>query len=268
MWVGLATLSVVSILLLNFASEIVPGKGFDSTGSFMILGLFALAMMRWLRVPTNSYFAMPVFGWRFLLALILMVNLIIVQVRAEPFSELDVQGWLRGGLFLISVAVAEEIFSRGVVFGVLLRHSLAVAVIGSSLIFGLMHINGYIGEYFDPWRAYWHIASAAAFGIFACALMVVTRSIWMPIILHTVSNTGLLFRDLEEVIEVRSKPVSVDFWDGLTYPLMPVATFVIPAIALLWINAGMPLHPVVQRQAIKWKLMEPVAQEELPVKEG
>jgi membrane protease YdiL (CAAX protease family) len=256
MWVGLAALSVVSILLLNFASEVVPGKGFDSTGSFMILGLFAFAVMRWLRVPTNGYLAMPAFGWRFLVALVLMVNLIIVQVRTEPFSELDVQGWLRGGLFLISVAVAEEIFSRGVVFGVLLRHGLAIAVIGSSLIFGLMHINGYIGEYFDPWRAYWHIASATAFGVFACALMVVTRSIWMPIFLHTLSNAGLLFNNLEEEIAIRSKPISVNFWDGLTYPLMPVATFVIPALILFWVNAGTPLHPVLQRLAIKWKLME------------
>jgi hypothetical protein len=264
MWVGLAALSLTSILLLNFASEIVPGKGFDSTGSFMILGLFAFAVMRLLRVPTNGYFAMPAFGFRFFVALILVVNLIIVQIRVEPFSELDAPGWLRGGLFLISVAVAEEIFSRGVVFGVLLRHGLGVAVLGSSLIFGIMHLNGYIGEYFDPWRAYWHIASATAFGIFACALMVVTRSIWMPIILHTASNAGLLFRDLEEEIAVRSKPISVDFWSGFTYPLMPVATFAIPALILFWINAGMPLHPVLKRLAIKCKLVEEQAKE-LPI---
>ena len=266
MWGGLILLSLVSIGILNFSSEIVPGKAFDSTGSFLILGLFAFVVMRWLRVPTNGYLAMPAFGWRFLLALILMVNLIIVQVRAEPFSELDAQGWLRGGLFLISVAFAEEIFSRGVVFGVLLRHGLFVAVIGSSLIFGLMHINGYIGEYFDPWRAYWHVASATAFGVFACALMVVTRSIWMPILLHTFSNAGLLFRDIDEVMEIRSKPISVDFWSGITYPLPAFATFVIPALILFWINAGTPLHPAVRRLAIKWKLIE--VDEQLPVKES
>jgi hypothetical protein len=37
---------------------------------------------------------------------------------------------------------------------------------------------------------------------------------------------------------------------------MPVATFVIPALILFWVNAGAPLHPVLQRLAIKWKLME------------
>ncbi len=265
MWVGLAVLSVLAILLLNFSSEVIPGKGFDSTGSFMILGLFAFAMLRLLRVPTIEYFGKPVLGWKFLAAMVFTVNLIIVQIRGEAFSELDARQWIRGAVFLIAIAVAEEIFSRGVVFGVLLRrHGLSVAVLGSSLIFGLMHLNGYIGQYFDPWRAYWHIASAAAFGIFACALMVVTRSIWMPILLHTVSNTGLLFRDLEEEIAVRSKPISVDFWSGLTYPITPVATFIVPAIVLFWIHAGMPLHPVLKRLAIKWKLME-VEEKELSI---
>jgi membrane protease YdiL (CAAX protease family) len=268
MWVGLAALSVLSIVILNFSSEIVPGKGFDSTGSFMVLGLFAFIVMRWLRVPTNGYFGKPAFGWKFIVALVLTINLIVVQIRGISFSELDTEGWIRGAIFLFAVAFAEEIFSRGVIFGILLRQGLVVAVVGSSLIFGLMHLNGYIGEYFDPWRAYWHVVSATAFGVFACALMVVTRSIWMPIILHTLSNTGLLFRDIEEVIEVRSKPISVDFWSGISYPLPSFATFVIPAIALLWINAGMPLHPAVKGQAIKWKLMEPAAEVELPVKEG
>jgi membrane protease YdiL (CAAX protease family) len=266
MWGGLILLALVSIGILNFSSEIVPGKAFDSTGSFLILGLFAFVVMRSLRVPTNSYWGKPVFGWKFLVALVLTVNLIVVQIRGEAFSELDTQGWIRGIIFLSAIAIAEEIFSRGVIFGVLLRHGLVVAVIGSSLIFGVMHLNGYIGEYFDPWRAYWHVASATAFGVFACALMVVTRSIWMPILLHTFSNAGLLFRDIDEVMEIRSKPISVDFWSGITYPLPAFATFVIPALILFWINAGTPLHPAVRRLAIKWKLIEP--DEQLPVKEG
>ena len=147
MWGGLILLSLLSIGILNFSSEIVPGKVFDSTGSFLIMGLFAFVVMRWLRVPTNYYWGKPVFGWKFLVALVLTVNLIVVQIRGEAFSELDTQGWIRGIIFLSAIALAEEIFSRGVIFGVLLRHGLVVAVIGSSLIFGVMHLNGYIGEH-------------------------------------------------------------------------------------------------------------------------
>jgi len=256
MWVGLIGLSLLSIVILNFSGDFVPGNTFDGTVAYLILALFSIGVMLLLRPTTITYFSLPSFGWKLVIAFVFMINLIVVQIRGEDFSQVASDKWLRGIIFLILVATAEEIFSRGFVFGVLLRHGLVVAVIGSSLIFGLMHINGYIGEYFDPWRAYWHIASATAFGIFACALMVVTRSIWMPIILHTLSNAGLLFNNLEEEIAVRSKPISVDFWDGFTYPLMPVATFVIPALILFWINAGTPLHPVLHRLAIKWKLLE------------
>jgi hypothetical protein len=90
----------------------------------------------------------------------------------------------------------------------------------------------------------------------------------MPIILHTVANAGLLFRDIDELVEVRSKPISVDFWSGISYPLPAFATFVIPALTLFWIHAGTPLHPALRHLAIKWKLIEPVIDEQLPVKEG
>ena len=256
MWVGLVALSLFSVLVLNFSSEIVPGTRFDGTGSYAIFGLIAFALMRWLRVWTLTYFAWPKFGWRFLVAFLLMLNFIIVQFRNETLSELDAWQWVRGAIFLGAVAIGEEIFSRGIVFGVLQRQGLVIAVLGSSVMFGLMHINSYLGQYFDPWRAYWHVMSATSFGIFACALMVVTRSIWMPIILHTFTNIGLLFSNVEEITKVRSTPVSVEFWTGIVQPAPVVATFLIPALILFWINAGMPLHPVLHRLAIKWKLVE------------
>jgi membrane protease YdiL (CAAX protease family) len=255
MWIGLVLLSLLSIVILNFAGEVVPGKGFDSTGSYMILGLFSCAVMWWLRPPTMAYFALPRFGWGFLLACALMINLIVVQIRGEDFSQVTSDKWLRGIIFLICVATAEEIFSRGIVFGVLQRHGMTVAVIGSSLRFGLMHINSYIGD-FDAWPAYWHIVSAASFGIFACALMVVTRSIWMPIVLHTFSNGGLLLRNAEEVQAQRDSYSSVDFWPGLVQPLPVMLTFVLPALALFWIAAGTPIHPRLHRLGVKWKLIE------------
>lgn len=255
MWLGLIILSLISILILNYSKVLVPGERFDGTGSYAILGLFALAVMWWLRTPTLAYFARPVFGWKFAVAFVLMVNLIVVQIRGEDFSQVNPDKWVRGVIFLIAVAVAEEIFSRGVVFGALARYGLTVAVIGSSLMFGLMHINSYIGD-FDPWPAYWHVVSAASFGIFACALMVVTRSIWMPIILHTFSNGGLLLRNAEQVQAERDAVTSVELFAGLIQPLPIVATFVIPSLVLFWLAAGMPLHPTAHRLAVKWKLID------------
>ena len=117
-----------------------------------------------------------------------------------------------------------------------------------------MHINPYIGN-FDPWQAYWHIMSAFSFGIFACALMVVTRSIWMPIVLHSFSNAGLLVEGIPTKSEEAFR-VSTPFLDGLLHPLPIFATFVIPALILFWLVANMPLHPSMRKLALRWKLIE------------
>jgi len=263
MWVGLIGLSLLSIVILNFSGDFVPGNTFDGTVAYLILALFSIGVMLLLRPTTITYFSLPSFGWKLVIAFVFMINLIVVQIRGEDFSQVASDKWLRGIIFLILVATAEEIFSRGVVFGVLQRYGMAFAVIASSLMFGLMHINSYIGN-FDPWPAYWHVVSAASFGVFACALMVITRSIWMPIVLHTFSNAGLLLSSAEDVQARREAFTSVEFIPGLLNPIPVILTFVIPALILFWINAGTPLHPVLQRLAIKWKLME-VQEKELPV---
>lgn len=254
MWVGLVLLSALAIVVLDSADVVIPGKAFDGTGSYLILGLIAFALMRWLRVPTLAYFAKPVLGWKFVVAAVLTVNLIAVQLQDQDFTELSAAKWLRGIAFLIAVGVTEEIISRGIAFGVLRRLGLFTAVLGSSLMFGLMHINAYIGN-FDPWQAYWHIISAFSFGVFACALMVVTRSIWMPIIFHSFSNAGLLVESPPTKADDAFR-VSVPFFEGLLHPLPILATFVIPALILFWIAANTPMYPRIRKLALRWKLIE------------
>ena len=266
MWGGLIALSLLAILILNFASEVIPGESFDSTGSYLILGLFSFGVMWWLRTPTLAYFALPKLRWSVLLAIVFSANFIFLQTRDEDFSGIESSKWVRGIIFLIAVAFAEETLSRGIIFGVLQKHGMTVAVIGSSLMFGLMHINSYIGN-FDAWPAYWHVVSAASFGVFACALMVVSGSIWMPIVLHTFANAGLLLRNAEEVQASRDAVTSVELLPGLLQPWPAALTLIIPSLVLFWLAAGMPLKPSLNRFAIKWKLIDPVADEQLSVKE-
>ena len=254
MWLSILLLSVLSILVLNLSKVIIPGTALDSTGSYILLGLFAFGLLRWLRRSSEQYLSKPVLGWKFVIALALTINLIIVHLRGEDFSSLTASQWARGALFLFAVSFAEEIFSRGLIFGLLRRQGLLIATLGSSLLFGLMHINRYITD-FDPWQAYWHIASAFAFGVFACALMVLTRSIWSPIVLHFFTNGGLLGKSTPTQDELVFR-VSTPFLEGLVYPLPILATFLIPALFLFWLAADMPMHPRLRYWAIKWKLYE------------
>jgi len=256
MWVVLIVMSVLGIQILDSAGAIVPGERFDGTASYLVVGVLFFALMRFLRVPTLQYFAKPVLGWPFVVAVLLCGNLVVVQLRGEPFHNLSAGQWFRGVLFLFVVGATEEILSRGVVFGVLLRHGLPIAAIGSSVMFGLMHLNVYIGNW-DPWQAYWHVMSAGSFGFFACALLVVTKSMWMPILLHFVSNAGLIF-EAPPTKEEEAYRVSIDFWQGLIHPLSPFLTFVIPALILFWIHAGTPVPQWFKRLAKKLGLIEEV----------
>jgi hypothetical protein len=52
----------------------------------------------------------------------------------------------------------------------------------------------------------------------------------------------------------------------LLQPLPAALTLIIPSLVLFWLAAGMPLKPTLNRLAIKWKLVEPVADEQLSIK--
>lgn len=236
MWVALSLLSVLALQMLNHADLVVPGEFLDGIGSYAIVSIFFYGLMRVLRVSTLEYFVKPQGGFISVIAVIFMAFLIFTQLRGEPFHWIGAWDLVRGVVFLFFVGLGEEILSRGFVFGVLQRYGFYLGVIGSSVMFGLMHINVYLDNW-DPWQAYWHVVSAATFGVFAVVLMIVTRSIWMPIAFHTVSNAGLLFQSLPTP-EEEAYRVSIDFWSGLGQPLPNGAVFVVPAIFLLWLHHG------------------------------
>ena len=88
MWVVLIVMSVLGIQILDSAGAIVPGERFDGTASYLVVGVLFFALMRFLRVPTLHYFAKPVLGWPFVVAVLLCGNLVVVQLRGEPFHNL------------------------------------------------------------------------------------------------------------------------------------------------------------------------------------
>jgi membrane protease YdiL (CAAX protease family) len=158
-----------------------------------------------------------------------------------------------GLLFILSVGFGEEVFSRGFVFGYLERHGQYFGLIWSSVIFGMLHLNRYLGSNWDGWRAYSHVLSSSAIGLFMCALMMVTKSIWASIIFHALANWHLAFKghrdsDVEVVGQSLLQNLFDPFWSVLIY-----STF---AFFILWVNSGMVLTPRVTRLLTRFKLVE------------
>lgn len=91
-------------------------------------------------------------------------------------------------IFALFIGLDEEIFDRGLIFGVIERFGTGIALALSSLIFGLEHFANYLygGESFN--YVLGHVIDAAGFGYLMGAVMLLFRSLYFPIFLHGVTD--------------------------------------------------------------------------------
>lgn len=247
-WVALA---VLELLPDGVFAEV---RYVNSTLSFLIMALCGLILIRLFRLQTWAYFRSPQKS-----KLTVASFAVLTIVTVPPIFSVDREGKsLSMGfvaiLFLFSIGLGEEIFSRGFHYGYLEKYGRYLALVVSSFIFGLMHLNRYIGDGWDSWRAYSHVITAFGFGLLACALMIATKSIWVAVLFHTLANWDLAFPR----VGVSSAQIvfSEHFLGRLLMPLMHLSFSAVLAVALLWFSAGSGLPQLAQRLMVAWKLVD------------
>ena len=185
-----------------------------------------------------------------------MMIIAIAVVALEISIGYDIKQPLRvkiaGVITLLSIGWAEEMIARVVIFGSLLGFGTRFAVVTSSVIFGLMHINVYLPDW-DGWSAYWHVMMATGFGLFICALFIATRSYWVVVVVHALSDWTVVFDKKNTVtVDDYSPGIIEGLWWG-------VEDFTIRygflGLCLLYILRGRWPNWAI-RLAIKWKLVE------------
>ena len=253
---ALIAFAVVALLILryvpgNFLSEIEYA---NATLSYVIAGLLFVLIVRFLRLSTLEYFRLPARNWKSVVGLAIVGIGIYLEINRDNVITLDRKSTILGIMYLFSIGFGEELVSRIFTFGVLKRFGTKIAVFGSSFLFGLMHLNLYVGQYWDPWLAYWHVMDTFSYGVLICALMIVTRSVWVVIIYHAFSDWGVVFTK-----EVSTKPespaISYPFWDGITSPFFNMFFSIGLGLFLLWINRGVRIPKWGKRIALKFKLV-------------
>jgi len=273
--IGLALggFSFFAILILRVVRvPFMDPNGYASgIAAFAVMGLVFLYFIKRFNLPSLSYFALPRITPVSIFALLLAGAMAYSAIAHE---ENEFKPWkvaIPGALFLLSIGFGEEIVSRGFVYGVLKARSHKAAIFISSLFFGLMHLNLYTGSNWDPWPAYWHVASAFCFGVFICAVMVATRSIWVGVLFHALFDWSIVF---EKTVEppTTSDPISYPFWDGLTSPISDILSLFLPGMVILFfcrkrrIWAPRWFKNSINYLAVRWKLVE--VQEDKPVLVG
>ena len=259
MWFSLVGLSIVALLILRY----FPGNWLNDdyhlnsiVGYLLVAAIFYCAIYV-LGLPTLQYFGLPKIRIKAIVAVALAFPAPVLQILDADLiysSWLDVIG---GVVFLFMIGFGEEMLSRGFTYGVLLKYGRYKAIFFSSLLFGLLHINVYIPGHLG-WDTYYHVMSTWSFGMIMCALMIVTRSIWVPVIFHALMDWHIPFQNDDPAVD---DSTVYSLWGNLTGPFFSFA-FDLGIVALLLAveAARMPRIPKwALRLAIKWKLVEPEA---------
>ena len=151
----------------------------------------------------------------------------LLHSRISHFSPDQI---LEGFVFALFIGIDEEIFSRVLIFGALEKCGIFLAIIISSIHFGLLHIaNFYWGGQSLSFTMS-QIVNAAAFGFLMCALMITTGNIWISVLMHGLNDTPYQF---EKTAVTTSVITGGADWTGTAiYGL----SYIFVGCLILWLN--------------------------------
>jgi membrane protease YdiL (CAAX protease family) len=93
-----------------------------------------------------------------------------------------------GFIFALGIGLDEEFFSRGLIFAAFESNGIQIGAIVSAMHFGLLHFGNAIwgGQSFSFTST--QVAGAMAFGYLCVGLMLYTKTIWVPVLFHGLSD--------------------------------------------------------------------------------
>ncbi|WP_059041952.1 CPBP family intramembrane glutamic endopeptidase [Paenibacillus rubinfantis] len=161
------------------------------TASVVLSILVGLWLLRRSRISSEEAgFRRPASGslrsvW-FCVPLLLLEIIPLVAYGPDAFTRPGTE-YAVLALFTVVVGLNEELYFRGLAFSFLARRSRKQAVIGSSIVFGVLHAaNALSGT--NPLEVLLQIAFAILAGLMLALLVSITRSLWIGIVWHAVHN--------------------------------------------------------------------------------
>ena len=223
---------------------------------YIVISLLFLIIVYLKGVDSLEYFRRPRLGAASITAMVIAGMFVSFELF---LGGMEMKPWdyaIPGVIFLLGIGISEEIFSRGLIFGMLRKYGERKAIIYSSAVFGLLHINVYVGPRWDLWNAYSHVISAGAWGFLACTIMIATRSIWFVAIFHALIDWSIVF-EIEDTTTDDLEPLPVfSLFDNLTLPLWELFFHVPLGLLILRVNrGGWPRW--IEKLAIRLKLVVP-----------
>ena len=220
-----------------------------------LYGLAILAVVCEFFPESRKFYRLPRAGWRGWLLLGVVFVLFVVPgfIHGELPTE-SVGRFFDVLLFSLMIGVSEEFLCRGLVFHLFTRIGFWTAVNVSSISFGLMHFyNLSSGRDFN--YTVFQVVNAGVFGYLAVGMMILTGSIWVPVVFH-----GLVNFPLVTIENLGMGDMGYGWFDVVAAFITGAATVGL-GLVMIWARVGWPKFFLVAMErfrdvAVKFKLVE------------
>jgi len=130
-----------------------------------------------------------------------------------------------GFLFALGIGLDEDFFSRGLIFGAFESYGIQIAAIVSAVHFGLLHFGNAIwgGQSFSFTST--QVVGAMAFGYLCVGLMLYTKTIWVPVLFHGLTDFPM---QLESAASYKNVVTGQAYW-------LYTFSFAIPYVIIGWV---------------------------------
>ena len=157
--------------------------------SFALAFIIALSAAKKNGGPLSNVGFSPIKNFDKWVILAILINFIIYPVNFKYGWNPDISPIyvIVSLIFSIVVGFTEETVFRGLIYRTLRHRGLGYAVFWSSFIFGAGHFSTILGGA-DPLFATIQVVFAFLFGLFFVLLVVKTKSLYLPIALHSFHN--------------------------------------------------------------------------------
>ena len=145
---------------------------------------------------------------------LLIGSLIVLFFTAGPIYHSDyahksIFDVVVGFLFALGIGLDEDFFNRGLIFGAFESFGIQIAAIISAVHFGLLHFGNAIwgGQSFSFTST--QVVGAMAFGYLCVGLMLYTKTIWVPVLFHGLTDFPM---QLESAASYKNTVTGQAYW--------------------------------------------------------
>jgi membrane protease YdiL (CAAX protease family) len=187
-------------------------------------GLVWLAAI-WFFYPQNLSRFKIVLSKRLPIGLLIVLFFTVGPIYHSDYAHKSIFDVVVGFLFALGIGVDEDFFSRGLIFGAFESYGIQIAAIVSAVHFGLLHFGNAIwgGQSFSFTST--QVVGAMAFGHLCVGLMLYTKTIWVPVLFHGLTDFPM---QLESAASYKDLVTSQAYW-------LYTFSFAIPYVIIGWI---------------------------------